>query len=106
MAGVFPIKRRSIKEYKGYAAPMSYGNWIIIHEQLGGEREIEVTFDTSASTPSTFMIELDIDSSFSRKTLIGPSSYKFLTTNCICATRARFKSHGFGQFIDIRVRSV
>lgn len=105
MSGVFPIGHKEIKEYKGYAPPMFWGNWITIHEQRGGAREIEISFDTSASAASTFSIELDIDTSYTEKTLIGPTSYKFMTTDCICSSKVRFKSHAFGQFIDIMVKS-
>ncbi len=105
MAGVFPIYNKEIVEYKGYAAPMACGNWVMIHEQVFGGREIEVTFDTSASSPSTFTAEISIDTSFKQVTLICPCTYKFLTSDCACKTLVRFKSHFFGQFIDIRVKS-
>ena len=66
---VFPLRSSQISVYKGYAAPRTWGNWIIIHEQSFGGREIEVSFDTSSSTPEPFSIELDIDTSFSKKPL-------------------------------------
>jgi len=89
--------------YTGWAPPFFWGEWVTIHQQINGFWDIDVRLDTLSPSPSTFDIELSIDSEFRIMKLVGPCDYTVQTNNCACTTKARFKSHSVRQLVEVKV---
>ena len=91
---------------KGWTPPLGlgWGKWIELYEHTGIVG-FKVTFDSESRAKSTFEIEMLEGGKSMSKKLIDPITTSFISKNCCCKTRVRFKSHTFGQIIIIKVKN-
>lgn len=94
-----------MKIIKAWAPPvgLGWGKWIDIYEHtaLVG---FKVSFNSESKVKSTFDVEILEGGHIMSKKYIGPISTQFISKNCMCKTKVRFKSHTIGQMIIIKVK--
>ena len=86
-----------------YAVPMMWGPWVDLVGNFGG-RKYAIKFSGVARTPSPFSVELDYWDGATKKNpvVLGPGAFT-IKVDCACSVRARFKSAGTGQAIQVRI---
>ncbi|PPK62184.1 hypothetical protein B0F89_105117 [Malaciobacter marinus] len=90
--------------FKAWAPPLGlgWGKWTKIYEHTG-MIGFKVSFSSESNAKSTFDIEILEGGKSIPKKIVGPTSTTFMSKDCFCRTKVRFKSHTLGQNILIKV---